>query len=509
MDPAGKQPSPGPTALTQRATLLLLARVVAFAVSIALPLLLVRYLSQHSFGIYKQVFLVVNSAMIYLPLGFGMTSFYFLVHEPDRQKATIFNTVLVLLAAGLLGALLFLTQPQLLTFLSNEPETAAYAPWISVIVVLWIMGSFLDIAALANQEIPLAAALLLVSQTTRTLLLIGAAIFFTTIYSLLAAAILQGALQCLLLFGYLSRRFPGFWRHPDVGLLREQLVYAVPLGVVNLIWIFQNDLHNYFVSNRFGAEVFAVYAVGCFQLPLINILHESASAVLIPQITLLRKENNPEEIISLTLRAMRKISAAGFPVYGFLLVTGPEFIRFLFTDRYTDSWPVFAINITLIPLSMILTDPIVRAYPEQHRRLVQIQILLLAVLIGSLWWTTGRFGMIGAIASTIGIVFIYRVYLLWLYGKKTLGFGRRHVAQLQDLGKLALAAGGAALLIVAVRLAVLGQPPVVVLMVCGVVYMVTYLGGLHWLRVATPQEVGYVRHLLSRPYEQFRTRFFA
>ena len=64
--------------LARRAAWLASAKALAFALGFALPLILVRTLSQTEFGIYKQVFLLLNTGMTILPLGFAMSAFYFL-----------------------------------------------------------------------------------------------------------------------------------------------------------------------------------------------------------------------------------------------------------------------------------------------------------------------------------------------------------------------------------------------------------------------------------------------
>jgi hypothetical protein len=63
--------SPLGSSLTVRTSWLVAAKTVAFAFTIAIPLLLVRRMPQHEFGLYKQVFLIVNSAVSMLPLVFG------------------------------------------------------------------------------------------------------------------------------------------------------------------------------------------------------------------------------------------------------------------------------------------------------------------------------------------------------------------------------------------------------------------------------------------------------
>jgi O-antigen/teichoic acid export membrane protein len=81
---------PAPS-LTSQAVWLMMAKTVSFAFAIALPLLLVRRLSQQELGLYKQAFFVVTTAMNLLPLGFAMSAFYFLPRERTRQPAVVAN----------------------------------------------------------------------------------------------------------------------------------------------------------------------------------------------------------------------------------------------------------------------------------------------------------------------------------------------------------------------------------------------------------------------------------
>src|ERR1700704_2191748 len=81
-------PTRHPDSLTLRTSWLVVGKTVAFAFTIAIPILLVRPLPQHEFGLYKQIFLVVNSAVTLLPLGFGMTAFYFLPRDAQYRSHT-------------------------------------------------------------------------------------------------------------------------------------------------------------------------------------------------------------------------------------------------------------------------------------------------------------------------------------------------------------------------------------------------------------------------------------
>src|SRR5260370_31827964 len=87
MNPVASQTA----SMTSRASWLMFAKTVGFSFSVALPLLLVRRLDQVQFGLYKQVFLVVGTAVNLLPLAFSMSAFYYLPREPDKRPPTIFN----------------------------------------------------------------------------------------------------------------------------------------------------------------------------------------------------------------------------------------------------------------------------------------------------------------------------------------------------------------------------------------------------------------------------------
>src|ERR1700759_3705768 len=73
---------------------LLTAKVVGFAFSFVLPLVIVRYLDQEHVGNYRQAFLVITNAVIILPLGFSMSAYYFLARERERRGAAILNILL-------------------------------------------------------------------------------------------------------------------------------------------------------------------------------------------------------------------------------------------------------------------------------------------------------------------------------------------------------------------------------------------------------------------------------
>jgi O-antigen/teichoic acid export membrane protein len=473
------------------------AKTLAFAFSFVLPLLLVRRLSQGDFGIYKQVFLVAGTGTALFSLSFGTSAFYFLPRGQERQASVIFNILLFNLCAGGLAFLLLLFFPQALASLFNSSELIPYAPYIGFIILLWVFSFFLEVVAVANQETRAATLFIISAQFTKTALLLSAVLLFGSVRALIYAVIVQAVLQTVILFFYLRSRFPGFWRGFDRQVMRRQLAYALPLGCYGLLYTAQLDLHNYFVSHYFGAAAFAIYAVGCFDLPLVGILGESVGSVMLPRVSYLQKQQERREIILVTFRAMRKLAAVYFPLYAFLMITGREFIAFLFTDRYAASWPIFAINLTLIPFNILVLDPITRAYAEHRYYLLKVRAAFIVVLVVALWFGTEHLGLLGAIAAVVAAGLAERGAVTLKFAR-VLGVTWQDAALLKDVGKLALATVAAAAAAAAARVALLGAKPFVILVVCGVVFTLVYLTLLLMLDIPDDDELDVLRRQAGR-----------
>jgi len=454
---------------------------VGFVFSIALPLLLVRRLEREQYGLYKQVFLVVTTAMTVLPFGLPMSAFYFLPRESARRRETVLNIVLFHVAIGALACCALVLFPSILTAIFGDARLTPYAAWIGVTILFWITGAFLDMVPVANDEIRLASAFIIGIQASRAVLFVGAVLFYGTLGSLIAAAVLHGLVQTVVLACYLESRFAGFWRAFSRRMLREQLSYALPLGAAGILMIVQTDLHNYFVSNRFGPALFAVYSLGTLQLPLMGLIWEATNSVLITRVSVLEKRNECREIVLLLARAARKLAAVYFPVYVFLLVVGREFIRVLFTARFADSWPIFAVNLTLLPLGVVLLDPLYRAFEGQRYFLLRFRLVLAAVLIVSLWLFTARAGLLGVIGMVVAIGVVERVVMAIHFGR-LLGVTARDVILLRDIGKLA-----AGLVAGLLRMLLVRHGALMVLAGCGAAFGIVYLTLLaRWLPISLP-----------------------
>ena len=425
--------------LTGQSAWLLFAKVTGFVLSFILPLLVVRYLSQTQVGIYRQAFLIITNAVGILPLGFSMSAYYFLNREPEKRASTITNILLFNFLTGGLACLTLNLYPQLLGNLFQSDEMTQLAPKVGIVIWLWIFSTFLEVVALANQEAKTATVFIILAQFTKTGLMAGAVILFTTVESFVYAAMAQGVLQIGVLVFYLNSRFPRFWKSFDLQFFREQIIYALPFGCAGLLYTIQTDVHNYFVGHHFSAAEMAIYTQGCFELPLIAMLYESISAVMIPRMSEMQAQGKKREMFLTTVAAMRKLAFIYFPMFIFLMIVADIFITTLFTKNYAASIPIFRINILLIPFYCLMLDPIGRAFPEIGRFLLKVRIIIFVFLFAALWFGMWHFDLRGMISIVVVGVLIERVVSLAKI-VRILEIKSSDFHLLKDVGKTAIAA---------------------------------------------------------------------
>jgi len=460
-----------------------------------IPVLLVRWLSQDEFGRYKQAFLVVATAQKVLQLGFANAAFYYLPRERDRRSSIVCN---ILIFNLVLGAVVWLTPalyPESLKLIVGDEGLSPVASLIGFVTAIWIFSEFLEIVATAHQDTRYSTIFIVGAQLTRSGFLVGATLLRPSVSGLLWAAGLQGVLQTAVLLWYLHSRFPGFWLKSDWRTFREQFSYAIPLGVAGLLYTMQTDLHKFFVAHAVDTSTFAIYAIGCTQLPLVALLRASVGSVMIPRVSLLEQQGRRVEITRVLTSAARKVSAFYWPIYFYFLVTGREFIIVLFTRSYLDAWPIFAVNLTLVPMEIVLLDPVFRAYKESRFFLLWTRAVIAIALVGALYLVTPRFGMIGAIAAAVSVTLAERIAHSWKV-VRILRIGRGQLGQLLDVVKLGMAAAAAGVAAWLVRGALLENHPIVILLVCGLVFASIYVIGAVRLGVPTAEEA-----------EMFRARF--
>ena len=399
-----------------------------------------------------------------------------------------FGIVLYYLAVTSIAGFLLALRPQIIAQLLENTALTSVGVLIGVTVVFYVTSTVFESIVVANGEPQLGAIVIIVSNLCRSFTLLIAAVVWGNVQAIAWGALLYSFVQCGLMAVYMTSRFPGRSTLFDLRTIREQLSYTIPLGAAGLLWSLQLDVHNYFISHQFGAAAFAIYSQGVFQLPLIGILADSVLSVLIPRVSALQQADARADIIALTAKVMRTLAFAYFPMFIFLSVMAKDVIILLFTVKFLPSVMIFRVNLLMLPLSIVMVDPVMRAYKEQRFWMLYLNGVMLFVLVIVLKFRIASLGLVGTISCVVGVQYASRL-LLAFHVARFLDVTRKELPMLIDVVKIAAASAVGGLIVFITRSLVgNAQKPFFGILFSLIPFVAAYISVLMVLKVPTREE---------------------
>src|SRR5262245_8743370 len=481
----------------RRAAWLTTANSIAFGLSFIAPLLLVRTLNQTEFGLYKQVFQILMTAISALNLQVASTAYYFMPRAPEKKLQVTVNVLAFYGAVGALVAALFILYPECALLVFKSDELPAYMPMLGVTILLWMVSSNLEVIPLALGDVRASSGFIVIAQLTKSALTVSAALVFQSVRAMIWAAIIQGLLQILFMFAYIRRRFGSLHGAFDWGLFKAQVGNELPYGLGSFAQTAQADLHNFMVSRYFPPAGFAIYSVGLFQLPLIGLLTASFGSALIPDVSRLAAAGDQRAIIPVWLNAVRKLALVVVPACALMFVLRYEIITLLFTGAYLDAAQLFGIYQFLALFTMTLTGSLIRAHDEFKFFRFKLHLALLPVTFGALYVGIQTAGLIGAAGAVVAQQTLEAAIVLTAVGRR-LGFVAKDLRHLTPAVKTALATAAAALVAFAAKLPFAGAHALVKMLLCGAVFGAVYIFAACVFGAVTDEEKAGFRAALSR-----------
>ena len=127
-------------------------------------------------------------------------------------------------------------------------------------------------------------------------------------------------------------------------LLREQLRYIVPMGSGAAIERANADMAKVVVSSTLGVHSLAIYSIGNYQVPIIQVVRSSIMDVLFPEMT----QANEHDRMVLWKKTTVALCFLVFPLFAIFLWFAKTVIVTLFTEEYIAAVPIFRIYLTLM-----------------------------------------------------------------------------------------------------------------------------------------------------------------
>jgi O-antigen/teichoic acid export membrane protein len=399
-----------PQSILSRARPLLVARLTGAIITVAVPMVLARVLVPASYGTFKQAWLVASTLFLVLPMGITQSLYYFVPREPERRDRFVAQALWATTLLGATATALLLAARPLVAAHFDNPELTRLLPWVAAFTGFILAGAALDLAWNANGRIGAAAIARVATEVTRAIAMIVGALLVGTVEGVFAGILVAAILRAAVTWVALGREHG---LRIELGALRRQVAYALPFGVAFLVLVPQQQFHHYAVGAAVSASAYAIYAVGTFQLPIVDILYTPVSELLQLGIAQVEREGGPHRAgLALFHEAVLQLAFAFLPMAGLLLVVAPDLIGFFFSDAYLPATPVFRVAALSVILAALPLEGVMRAR-AQNRFMLLLSVGKLAatvpLVLAGLAWS----GPIGALAGWIVADAISRFVMLF------------------------------------------------------------------------------------------------
>jgi O-antigen/teichoic acid export membrane protein len=450
--------------------MLMTGRTIAFAVTFVAPPILARAFSQSDFGTYKQFLLITYTLFGFGQFGLAECLFYFMPARPERSGRYALNSLVMLGGMGALFSIALFFGSSFVTSWVKNPALREYLPLAGPYLTLMLMGTVLEISMICRKAYRAATATYVASDVLKVVALIIPALLTHNLMWTLIGSLIFCILRVAAILVYFRKEFASELRF-DFSLLKEQLSYALPFTGAIIIYIIQQNYHQYAVSYYFDAATFAIYSVGCLQIPLVDLLSTPTSNVMMVQMGGDIREGRLHRLLPVWHETTRRMALIFFPMCGLLIVNASHLITLLFTSAYAASIPIFMVWSISILFAAFQTDSVLRVF-AQNRTLILINLVRLAAIALSINWLLSKFHLIGAVMVTLAGILIAKTMAL-IRIKSLLQASMTTVLPWKNLGTTLMVAMLAAIPALFVN-AKLDAPGIVVLPLCGMAYMISY-----------------------------------
>jgi O-antigen/teichoic acid export membrane protein len=259
---------------------------------------------------------------------------------------------------------------------------------------------------------------------------------------------------------------------------REQLRFCLPSGTGSFIANINRYFAGIFVTKMLGAASLAQYAIGRFPEPVIAIVRNALSTVVLPEMVR-RGRDNPEVQLALWKRATAMNAVLLLPVIVLVIRYADTAVTTVFGHSYAAAAPLMQIFMVSIFRECFDFAPALRAMnkvsPLVYSNLVALVACAIAMVV-----LTPRFGVNGAMAAAVLSTYVDLIWQARSVGR-SLGKSNAQLIPWSSIGRTAVAAVVAGAVIVSeIWTDTFGFAGVVL---AGAAYMVAYIVLLKLLRV--------------------------
>ena len=404
--------------LTDKAGVVVFSRVLATLIDLGTIFVLVRLLTKEAMAVVGLMLLVYQTVRYFAAFGFPDSVFYFFEKlAPEHRRSFAVRTMGLLIGLGVLAALLMIglaaAAPYFLRHWSAEhlATLQRLLPWLGLVALLEIPTTPMNNILLALDRQKGSSWYQIVSSVGGFLAVLGPVVLGLGIDAIIYALLVFTGLRFVVTAIWFQVVLPGPGQAPPPGTLRDQIAFAMPLGLNAFSGRLGKYLDRFVVSALLPAAAFAEYHVGGQELPLITVIPGAVASVLMSRYVSLRLAGDRGGLLALWKRGIEGVSLIVVPVAMLFIALAHDFITLMFGAPYAPAVVPFQIYTIILFQRVTLYGVILQAYADTRSilRFTLISLVSNAALSVPLTLLMGLPGP--ALAALLASLISWYVYL--------------------------------------------------------------------------------------------------
>lgn len=381
---------------------------------------MVRYFSKSEYGTFLQIMLIVNTTIGLSYLGIPQSIYYFYPRALNPSRLVAQSIVISLFISLVVASGVYWLWNSLANILNN-PELSQYGTIGSLLIFLRGPSSFREPILISNGSLIINSCATVICNLIIYAPLICAPFFLLSLSALLKMVLIATCFELsIYLATGLNLCIRERKRHPretnvsselaDVSL-KDQLLYALPIGISSYLGIIGKQMDQYIVSIFFSPNNFAVYSRGAMRIPVLHSIQITINNIMMPRYVKAYSSGDIKTFLDCFHRCIEKVAKVKYPVFAFLFAVAPSLVTLLYTSDYIEAASILRAYL----LYLLTTVTVYAIIPRASGRTgcimygtaisISINIALSLVLIWML-------GPIGAALGTVISGVITALYLL-------------------------------------------------------------------------------------------------
>lgn len=413
------------TSIGGDAVRLTVSKAITLGIGLVTSMLLSRFRTLEEYGTYSQMLLVINLVTSLLMLGLPSSINYFIgraeTEEEKRKFSSVYFSLSTLLCI-IIGIVLVLAIPIIELYFKNDLISAfwyflALFPWTTIV------NASLENVLVAYKK----TRFLMAYRIIHSAAILGILVLVQLLgYGFNSFLISYTVLSCLFAISVyvISYRINGKLTFSlDKTLIKTIFVFSIPIGLSSVVGTLNAEIDKLLIGYLMDTEQLAIYTNAAKELPL-SIVASSITAVLLPRMSKMLKDNKKAEALKLWGYATELAFIIICVIVSGVVVYAEDVMTILYSEKYLPGVNVFRIYTLNLLLRITYFGIILNASGETKKIFwcSVLSLVLNAALNPLFYW---MFGMIGpAIATFIAILAILLLQLKMTTNTTGIRFGK-------------------------------------------------------------------------------------